>query len=79
MNSRETGIPGVLIIEPNVFGDERGWFMESYQRERYAELSLPADFVQDNLAFSSIGIPPIEVGFSKPGIHLYRFGVIGDG
>lgn len=56
MNRRETAIPGVFIIEPNVFGDERGWFMETYQQERYAELGLPADFVQDNLAFSTSGV-----------------------
>lgn len=44
----ETGLPGVLILEPRVFGDERGFFMESYNRQRFAELGLPTDFVQDN-------------------------------
>ena len=56
MNRRETAIPGVFIIEPSVFGDERGWFMETYQQERYAQLGLPTDFVQDNLAFSTRGV-----------------------
>jgi len=56
MKSRETTIPGVLVIEPSLFGDERGWFMETYQRGRYVELGLPADFVQDNLAFSTRGV-----------------------
>jgi dTDP-4-dehydrorhamnose 3,5-epimerase len=44
----ETGLPGVLILEPRVFGDERGFFLESYNRQRFAELGLPTDFVQDN-------------------------------
>jgi dTDP-4-dehydrorhamnose 3,5-epimerase len=49
-------IPGLLIIEPRVFGDERGFFMESYSRDRYAEAGLPAEFVQDNLSLSARGI-----------------------
>lgn len=51
MNVIETDIPGVLIIEPDVFADERGYFKETYSRNRYAELGIP-DFVQDNLSFS---------------------------
>ena len=49
-----TALPGVLIIEPSVFADDRGWFMESFNEERFraalAELGLPAPraFVQDN-------------------------------
>lgn len=49
-------IPGLLIIEPTVFGDARGFFMESYSRERYAEAGLPRDFVQDNVSLSGRGI-----------------------
>lgn len=52
----ETEIPGVLIIEPNVHGDDRGWFSESWQAERYAEAGIPGPFVQDNLAKSGKGI-----------------------
>ena len=37
-----TAIPDVLIIEPQVFGDARGWFLESWQRERYAAAGIPA-------------------------------------
>ncbi len=48
MNVIETGLPGVLILEPRVFGDARGFFMESYNRRRFAELGLPTEFVQDN-------------------------------
>jgi dTDP-4-dehydrorhamnose 3,5-epimerase len=51
-----TGIPGVLILEPRVFGDRRGFFMETWQRERYEQAGLPADFVQDNLARSRRGV-----------------------
>ena len=44
-----TAIPDVLIIEPKVFGDERGFFFESYNRRQFAELTgLDVDFVQDN-------------------------------
>jgi dTDP-4-dehydrorhamnose 3,5-epimerase len=56
MNLIETSIPGVLIVEPKVFGDERGYFLETWQRERYAKLGLPADLVQDNQAYSTRGI-----------------------
>jgi len=52
----ETAIPGVLLIQPRVFGDPRGFFMESWQRERYAAHGLPAEFVQDNLAASGRGV-----------------------
>ena len=56
MNFFLTDLPGVLIIEPRVFGDERGFFMESWNRERYAAAGLDVDFVQDNLSFSRRGV-----------------------
>lgn len=43
-----TALPGVLILEPRVFQDGRGWFFESYHQRRYAEAGLPERFVQDN-------------------------------
>lgn len=52
----KTTIPEVLIIEPKVFGDARGFFMETWQRERYSELGITGPFVQDNLSFSSRGV-----------------------
>ncbi len=52
----ETDLPGVLILEPKVFGDERGFFMESWNAGRYAEAGLPDRFVQDNLSFSRHGV-----------------------
>ncbi len=48
----QSSLPGVCIIEPQVFGDHRGFFMESYQRQRYQELGIDATFVQDNVSFS---------------------------
>ena len=44
-----TAIPGLLVIEPKVFGDDRGFFFESFNRKKFAELTgRDADFVQDN-------------------------------
>lgn len=56
MNIIETKIPGVLIVEPPVFGDTRGFFMETWRQERYEQLGIKEKFVQDNLSFSSKGI-----------------------
>ena len=47
-----TGLEGVLVVEPRVFQDLRGFFMETFHRERYEALGLSADFCQDNLSFS---------------------------
>jgi dTDP-4-dehydrorhamnose 3,5-epimerase len=52
----ETELAGVLILEPEVFGDERGFFMESWNAGRYEEAGLPVCFVQDNLSFSRRGV-----------------------
>ena len=56
MNIIETAIPGVLIIEPKVFGDERGFFMESWNARAFAEAGIDIDFVQDNHSRSSRGV-----------------------
>lgn len=54
MNVIKTKLPGVVIIEPKVFGDERGFFLETFQTERYRELAgVELDFVQDNHSRSS--------------------------
>ncbi len=52
----DTTIPDVKIIEPAVYGDERGFFMESWSRGKFAESGLPVEFVQDNHSRSSQGI-----------------------
>ncbi|MDH5325773.1 MAG: dTDP-4-dehydrorhamnose 3,5-epimerase [Gammaproteobacteria bacterium] len=49
----QTALPGVLIIEPKVFGDARGFFMETYQAQRYQEAGIATDFIQDNYSRSS--------------------------
>lgn len=49
----ETSIPGLIIIEPKVFGDGRGYFFESFQKEKFRELGLDHEFVQDNESRSS--------------------------
>ena len=49
-------IPDVLIIEPVVHGDDRGYFMEAYSRDRYTAAGIPSEFVQDNLSLSGRGI-----------------------
>ena len=56
MNVIETDLPGVLIVEPQVFGDERGFFMESWNGRRYEDAGLPGRFVQDNLSYSAHGV-----------------------
>lgn len=51
-----TAIPEVLIIEPKVFGDSRGFFLETFQAARYAEAGIPGPFVQDNHSRSAKGV-----------------------
>tara|TARA_R110001592_G_scaffold53617_8_gene164422 strand:+ start:1514 stop:2065 length:552 start_codon:yes stop_codon:yes gene_type:complete len=52
----ETILPGVLIIEPKVFGDQRGFFTETFQVERYREVGVELPFVQDNHSRSPRGV-----------------------
>jgi dTDP-4-dehydrorhamnose 3,5-epimerase len=56
MRVTPTELPDVLLIEPAVFGDARGYFFETWHRERYAEVGLPREFVQDNVSRSQLGI-----------------------
>jgi dTDP-4-dehydrorhamnose 3,5-epimerase len=51
----ELELPGVKIIEPDVFLDSRGYFLETYQESRYREIGIDVSFVQDNLSFSTQG------------------------
>lgn len=48
-------IPELLLVEPKVFGDDRGFFMEMFHAKRYAEAGIPGPFVQDNYSRSSRG------------------------
>lgn len=56
MNVLPCDLDGLLLIEPKVFGDPRGFFMETWNQLRYREHGLDATFVQDNLSFSRRGI-----------------------
>lgn len=51
MKVHETEIPGVLIIDTDVFGDHRGYFTETYNKPKYEAAGIHADFVQDNMSF----------------------------
>jgi dTDP-4-dehydrorhamnose 3,5-epimerase len=53
VNVIETSLPGVKIIEPKVFGDHRGWFMETYSDAKFEESGIDHKFVQDNQSFSA--------------------------
>ena len=55
MNIIKTVLEDVVIIEPEVFRDNRGFFMETYSRDRYKEAGVVCDFVQDNLSYSVKG------------------------
>jgi dTDP-4-dehydrorhamnose 3,5-epimerase len=53
MNVTKTEIDGLLILEPQVFGDHRGWFMETWTKNRFEENGIHVEFVQDNQSFSA--------------------------
>ena len=64
MNVSETELPGVLIIQPKVLGDDRGFFKETFQNDRYVEAGIALPFVQDNHSRSQRGV--------LRGLHLQR-------
>lgn len=80
----ETKIPRLIILEPTVYGDERGYFLETYNINRYKEAGITEEFVQDNLSFSTKGIlrglhyqKPMQQGKLVQVIHgeVYDVGV----
>lgn len=56
MRVRETSLPGVLILEPQVFRDERGFFLETFSTKRLAGSGVPENFAQDNHSRSTRGV-----------------------
>lgn len=56
MKVSKTSLPGVLLVDMDVFPDERGYFFEAYQFERYAAAGIASPFVQDNVSSSSKGV-----------------------
>lgn len=56
MNIVPTRLPGTLILEPRIFRDDRGYFLETWNRDRFVAAGLPSRFVQDNTSFSLRGV-----------------------
>lgn len=56
MKLSETGIEGLVVLEPNIFGDERGYFMESYNKNTFRNLGIHYNFIQDNQSKSKFGV-----------------------
>ena len=56
MKVTKTELAGVVVIEPKIFGDHRGTFFESYNKRKFAEHGIEADFVQDNQSSSTFGV-----------------------
>lgn len=54
MKAIKTNLDGCFIVEPQVFGDGRGWFYESYSKKKFSELGINAEFVQDNRSYSAL-------------------------
>ena len=61
-----TAIEGVVILEPEVFGDARGYFFESYSQRKFDEQVRPVRFVQDNESHSRTAGPPFPEGPLRP-------------
>ena len=53
MKRIDTMLPGVCIVEPMVYGDQRGYFMETYNRQAFADIGITAEFVQDNQSYTA--------------------------
>jgi len=56
MELEQTGLDGVVLLKPRVFGDARGFFLESYNRRTFEDLGLPGEWVQDNHSYSARGV-----------------------
>ncbi len=66
MKITQTELPGVLLIEPDVFVDERGYFLEGWHHRKYADAGIPEIFVQDNISCSVKGVLR-GIHFQNPG------------
>jgi len=56
MSIEARNLNGVVVLQPEVFEDERGFFLEAYRKDQFAELGLPTEFVQDNHSRSAKGV-----------------------
>ena len=70
MEVSPTGIPGLVVIKPKVFGDHRGFFLETYSRAAYAKAGLEYDFVQDNHSRSGPKGVLRGLHFQRPPAHV---------
>ena len=67
MKLTETGLAGVYIVEPAVFGDHRGFFMESWSKRAFEAAGLQYEFVQDNHSSSAVKGHPFPAWGARPG------------
>ena len=73
MNIIPTKLPGVVIIEPKVFGDSRGFFLETFQQQRYIDSGINLHFIQDNHSRSQYGVlRGLHFQINKPQGKLVR-------
>ena len=73
MNILPTTLSGVFIIEPDVYRDERGWFLETYHADKYQDAGIPLSFVQDNCSSSVRGtLRGLHAQMSRPQGKLVR-------
>ncbi len=56
MKVTATRLPGVMVVEPRVFRDDRGYFLETWSASAYGPAQLPTEFLQDNLSYSAVGV-----------------------
>jgi len=75
MNVQKTGLAGVLIIEPDRFGDHRGFFAETYSQRVYAELGVDVAFVQDNHSLSAAAARGVAERWRRPSPFPVRRGM----
>ena len=75
MKIRSTSLPGVLVIEPDVYRDGRGFFLETYHHLKYREAGIPLEFVQDNYSRSTRGtLRGLHAQIQHPQGKLIRVG-----
>jgi dTDP-4-dehydrorhamnose 3,5-epimerase len=73
MNVLTTKLEGIAILEPVVFDDSRGYFLETYQVDRYHKAGFPESFVQDNLSFSTKGtLRGLHFQIQRPQVKLVQ-------
>ena len=73
MRATEAGLAGVLLIEPDVYRDERGWFLETYHADKFRALGITVAFVQDNHSQSTHGtLRGLHLQVARPQAKLVR-------